>query len=547
MSESALGQLTLKHRQVRFWRVVVVFLRNDAGRSRKGSTDCNVWFLGEYPRYQTLLILTSRMKTLFLVCYVLANCLAFAGPVFARGGQPDFRQLVDSYAKQRGFNGTVLVARGGKVLFRGSYGQANVEWAAPNGSNERYRIGSLSKPLIATLVMQLVEQGRLTLDGTLGSYLPDLYGGTDAAPVTVAQLLSHTSGLADLPGRFDDTWWQTEARRSYAPLDFAREWIKPRLLERPGATWRYNNNGFYLLGVIIERVTGQKLADNLRQRLFDPASMSESGLFSERDVLPKLALGYSRSPTGVLEHPAAINSSVSFSAAGIYATADDLFRFDCALYGPQLLRSETRALMLEAHSATYGFGWGVERWTLPDGRGLPVVSHTGSVPGYQSYYLRSEPNQDCVIILDNFWQGALVVQMGRDLMEVLNGKPMQLTARSLDDLLTPIAYREGTQAMLAAYQGLTTRRREYDLSEKAFNSLGYKFLRAGRLDDAIAVFSWAVQLFPQSPNTNDSLGEAYRKAGKFTEAVRSYSAALALDPTSNNAKKALDELRNTGK
>jgi CubicO group peptidase (beta-lactamase class C family) len=486
------------------------------------------------------------MRILAFACFVLACQLAFTLPAFAREGHPDFRQLVDSYAKRRGFNGTVLVARGGRVLFRGSYGQANAEWAVPNGPNERYRIGSLSKPLVATLVMQLVEQGRLTLDGTLGAYLPDVYGGTAAAPVTVAQLLSHTSGLADLPARYDDAWYQTEAWRSYAPLDFAREWIKPTLLEQPGTKFRYNNNGFYLLGVIIERVTGQKLTDNLQQRLFGPAGMSASGLFAERDVLPKLALGYSRSSAGVLEHPLTINSSVSFSAAGIYSTADDLFRFDCALYGSQLLRAETRALMLQAHSAAYGFGWNVGQWTLPDGRRLPIVSHTGSVPGYQSYYLRSELNQDCVIILDNFWQGALVVQMGQDLMEVLNGKPMQLAARSLDDLLTPIAYREGTQAMLAAYQGLATQRHEYDLSENAFNALGYKFLRANRLDEAIAVFGWAVQLFPQSSNTHDSLGEAYRKAGKLTEAARSYAAALALDPTSTSAQKALEELKGSG-
>jgi len=486
------------------------------------------------------------MRILAVACFILSCQLAFVRPAFAREGQPDFRQLVDSYARHRGFNGTVLVARGGKVLFRGSYGQADAEWSVPNGPDGRYRIGSLSKPLIATLVMQLVEQGHLKLDGTLGFYLPDLYGGTDAAPVTVAQLLSHTSGLADLPARYDDVWYQTEARRSYAPLDFAREWIKPKLLEQPGVKFRYNNNGFYLLGVIIERVTGQKLVDTLQQRLFGPAGMTESGLFSERDVLPKLALGYSRSPAGVLEHPSAINSSVSFAAAGIYSTADDLFRFDCALYGSQLIRPETRALLFQVHSAAYGFGWNVGQWTLPDGRSLPVVSHTGSVPGYQSYYLRSELNQDCVIILNNFWQGALVVQMGQDLMEVLNGKPMQLSARSLDDLLTPIAYREGTQAMVAAYQGLATRRHEYDLSEKAFNTLGYKFLRAGRLDDAIAVFGWAVHLFPQSSNTHDSLGEAYRKAGKLTEAVRSYAAALALDPTSTSAKKALEELTGSG-
>lgn len=485
------------------------------------------------------------MKYIAFVCLLLACHLTFPLSLFARTEPPDFRQLVDSYAKQRGFNGTVLIARGGKVLFRGSYGQADAEWAIPNQPDARYRIGSLSKPLIATLIMQLVEQGRLKLDGTLGTYLPTLYAGTEAASVTVEQLLSHTSGLADLPARYDDVWWQTAARHSYAPLDFAREWIKPQLLEKPGTKWRYNNNGFYLLGILIEQVTGQLLAEALRQRLFEPAAMQQSGLYSEQAILPNLALGYTRSPKGELQHPPAIHSSVSFSAAGIYTSADDLFRFDCALYGTRLLQPASRALMLQAHSADYGFGWNVGQWKLPDGRHLPVVSHTGSVPGYQSYYLRSEPNQDCVIILDNFWQGNLVVQMGQDLLEVLNGKPMQLAKRSLDDYLTPIAYREGSQAMRAAYQRILPQITDYDLSENTFNALGYKFLRAGRTDDAILVFTWATQRFPTSSNTHDSLGEAYRKAGQLPEARRSYAAALALNPTSESAKKAIEELKET--
>ncbi len=481
-----------------------------------------------------------------LIAMILAVQLALTGSALAHAETPDLRQLVDSYAERRGFNGTVIVARGGHILLRRAYGQANVEWSVPSSPENRYRIGSLSKPLIATLVMQLVEQGRLNLDGTLGSYLPELYAGTAAAPVTLAQLLSHTSGIADVPGRYDDPWWQTAARQSYSPVEFAREWVKPTMVEKPGATWRYNNNGYFLLGIIIEHVTGESLADNLRQRIFAPAEMAASGLFSEREVLPGLAIGYERTPEGTIQHPLAINSSVSFAAAGIYATVDDLYRFDRALYGNKLLRPDTRATMLQPHSAAYGFGWNVERWTLPDGRTLPVVSHTGSVPGYQSYYLRSEPSQDCVIILDNFWQGALVVQMGKDLMEVLNGKPLQLAKRSLGDLLTPIAYRQGSAAMTAAYDGLGPRRSDYDLSEYSFNVLGYKFLRAGRKDEAIQVFRWAVSLFPGSANTHDSLGEAYRAAGRIDEAIGSYSAELALDPKSEPARKALAELKAPG-
>jgi D-alanyl-D-alanine carboxypeptidase len=135
--------------------------------------------------------------------------------------------------------------------------------------------------------------------------------------------------------------------------------------------------------------------------------------------------------------------------------------------------------------------------------------------------------------------------MGQDLLEVFNGKPMQLAQRSLEEYLSPIAYREGTQAMQTAYQNLSPRAQEYELSESAFNTLGYKFLRAGRTQDALLVFTWATQRFPTSANTHDSLGEAYRKAGKFAEARRSYAAALVLDPTSESAKKALEELRET--
>ena len=459
----------------------------------------------------------------------------------------ELRQLVDSYADRRGFNGTVLVARDGKVLLRTTHGQANVEWAVPSRADARYRIGSLTKPLVATLAMQLVQQGKLRLDGTLGDYLPDLYAGTSAAPVTVAQLLSHTSGLADVPGRYTDDWWQTAARRSYTPKEFAREWIKPTLLENPGQQWRYNNNGFFLLGVLIEQVTGRSLADNLQEHIFSPAGMASSGLFTDAAMVEGLAQGHTRTPEGTLVRPQWIDPSVSFAAAGIYTTADDLYRFDRALYGERLLHADTRRTMLQVHAAAYGYGWGVEDWTLPDGETLPVVSHTGSVPGYQSYYLRSELHQDCVIILDNFWQGPLVVAMGKDLMEVLNGKPMQLAQRSLDALLTPIAYRQGLDAMTAAYEGLGKRAGEYDRSEPALNALGYKLLRADKTAMAVRVFEWGVASYPDSANTHDSLGEAYRAAGRLDDARRSYQAALKLDPASKSARAALAELGTGGR
>jgi CubicO group peptidase (beta-lactamase class C family) len=414
-----------------------------------------------------------------------------------------------------------------------------VEWSAPNRTDGRYRIGSLTKPLVATLTLQLVQQGTLRLEGTLGDYLPALYAGTPSASVTVAQLLSHTSGLADVPARYTDDWWQTAARRSYTPMDFARAWIPPTQREAPGQQWRYNNNGFFLLGLLIEQATGQSLARNLQERIFAPAGMTASGLFAEAAVLDRLAQGYTRLADGTLVHPQWIDPTVSYAAAGIYSTVDDLYRFDQALYGTSLLQPGMRRTMLQVHAAAYGFGWNVDTWTLPDGSTLPVASHTGSTPGYQSYYLRAEPHQDLVIILDNFWQGQLVVDMGKDLMEVLNGKPMQRAKRSLDDLLTPIAHRQGLDAMVRSYEDLGERGNEYDRSERALNALGYKFLRADKQEAAIRVFEWGVAAYPGSANTHDSLGEAYRASGRIEDARRSYQAALRLAPDSKSAIAAL--------
>lgn len=450
--------------------------------------------------------------------------------------------LIDSYAKHRGFNGTVLVARGDTVLVRASYGSADVQQRRGSDPSLSYRIGSLTKPFTATLVMRLVSEGRLKLDGTLGEFLPDLYAGTAAAPITVAQLLSHTSGIADVPGRYDDPWWRTSARETWTPTEFARRWIKPVLLEKPGTQWRYNNNGFFLLGLIVERVTGKSYAENLQKRIFGPAGMAASGLFSRNTPTNNFATAYAASPTGKPTLADAIDPSVSFSAAGIYATIDDLFRFDRALYG-KLLDDASRHEMLSAHTKFYGFGWNVDDYKLPTGLMLPVVSHTGSIPGYQSYYLRSEPNQDCVIILDNFWQGTLVSEMGRDLIEVLNGKPMQLARYSLGDLLMPIAYERDIDAMIGAYRQLGSRSADYDLREGAFNDLGYKFLRNNRPLEAIQVFTWATELYPRSSNTFDSLGEGYRAAGMSTESISSYEKALALDPESKSARAALTELQ----
>lgn len=447
-------------------------------------------------------------------------------------------QLIEGYAEDGGFNGTILIARDGEIIVRRSFGLANVELGVPNDPSLAYRVGSVTKPLTATLAMALAEKGLLRLDGTLGEYLPELYADTAIADVTVAQLLSHKSGIADVPGRFEDPFYQSTVRLSFAPEQFAKEWIKPELVEQPGSKWRYNNNGFLLVGAIIGRVTGKSFAESMQDHVFGPAGMMSSGIVEKDRLVPGLATGYARDADEKPVPPLYMDPSVFYSAAGAYSTADDMLRFDQALYGQSILGPKQRKLMHTPQVRFYGYGWGTENWPLPDGSALPVMHHTGSVPGYQSFYIRSERKRDFVFVVSNFWQGALVTTMGRDLMEVLNGRP----PNKLADLILPALETGGISVMVDAYENLGESAASYDLSERALNSLGYKLVGAGELDAAIAVFGWNVDAYPNSANTHDSLGEALRKAGNNEAALTSYRRALELDPSSTSAKDAIAEL-----
>lgn len=464
----------------------------------------------------------------------------------------DVQELVDSYAEKRGFTGSVIVAKSENVLVKSSYGDADVEWGVPNSPTTRYRIGSLTKPITATLVMALVEDGTLSLDGTLGEYVPDLYGETAAAEITVAQLLSHRSGIGDLPRNFNDPWYQTTARMTFEKKELAREWIKPVLVEKPGETFRYNNAGFILLGLIVEETTGQSYAENLKEKIFEPAHMKSSGVMTRTALIPNMARGYERPSTGGLMHPTLVDASVFAGAADIYSTVEDLYKFDRALHQNTLISKENRALMMTAKGDVpfgfgYGYGWGIDSLPYEGKDDFKPSFHSGSVPGYQSYYLRSEVDEGFVFVTSNTNQGSLIVAMAKDLMQVLNGKPITLAKRSLDELLLPIAQNEGEQAAIQAFKNLGNRLSEYSADEAYLNALGYKYLRLEKPDLALFIFETNVERNPNAANPHDSLAETYRGLGRIEEAVKSYERALDLDPSSASAKDALSEMQETGK
>lgn len=480
------------------------------------------------------------MRTLLPALLSLSLSVAAVAPATAKAPVVETRlaETIDGYVRNRGFNGVVLVADADGVIIHQARGVSSLELGAELGPDDIFRIGSLTKPLTAILVLSLVNEGRLRLDGSLGEYLPELYADTLASAVTVEQLLAHTSGLRDVPGSYYDPFWASAARQTFTPEAFAKAWIPPEISSPPGA-WRYNNNGFYLLGLIVERVTGTPYAEALRQHVLAPAGMTQSGVYDVSTVIPRLASGYVRSDFGMMDRSMFMNPTVSYAAAGAYSNAADLLAFSKALSSERLLPADLKARMFTDRGNQYGLGWGVERWATGQGKTATVQTHTGSIPGYQSLFARSDDGS-VVVILNNFWQGATVVEMGRTLFAVAHGAPAYTPKRLLSDLLTPLAARGDVAAMEAAYRSAPIEGAEaYDVSEGALNSLGYSLFRKGYKEPAIRVFEWNVAEHPQSANVHDSLGEAYLGVGRPDDARLSYENALRLDPSSNSARTAL--------
>ncbi len=478
-------------------------------------------------------------KCSVLACVVLLVVCADAGAL-------TLEKLVRAYAERRGFSGVVLVARDGRPVYQGAFGQAHPAWKTPMRKDAVFRIGSLSKPFTATLVMRLAETGRIDLDATVGSYLPALYAGSAAGQATVRQLLAHTSGLADVAPRYTDSFWQRDARRAYTPEEFARAWIPGALASEPGG-WRYNNNGYYLLGLIVEAATGKSYADNLKQHILAPANMADTGLFDGRTVLPRLAQGTVAADDGSRELPPYIDPSVSWSAAGLYSTAHDLLRFDTALAKGRILGQAAQREMFTDRGRQYGYGWGVEDWAVRPGAALPVVLHTGSVPGYQSMLVRSLSDRVTIIVLDNAWRGAAVVAMARDMSDLVHGKKVALPKRSLADALGPVLFRQGLDGMRKVYARLRAHEADaYDMDESALNGFGYTLLRKGQREAAVQVFRWNVATHPDSPNVHDSLAEALLASGDREGARAGYRKVLALEPGNRHAAGELEKLESAG-
>jgi D-alanyl-D-alanine carboxypeptidase len=239
------------------------------------------------------------------------------------------------------FSGTVLVARDGKPLLLKAWGLASIEHNVPNRTDTKYNLGSINKLFTMLAIGQLVQAGKLSFDDTLGRLLPD-YSNADARQkVTVRHLLQMSSGIGDFFGeRFDAT--PKDHFRTNA--DFLPMFAADPLAFEPGSQRRYSNGGYVVLGAIIEKLSGQSYYDYVREHIFVPAGMTDTGSFEADVPVPNLAEGYTRlwgkgeqSMPGPRRRNIYTRPARGSAAGGGYSTAEDMLRFTNAVLADKLL------------------------------------------------------------------------------------------------------------------------------------------------------------------------------------------------------------------
>ncbi len=276
----------------------------------------------------------------------------------------------DEQAEKDAFAGVILVAKGDELLLQRAWGLADRAADTPVSLDTKFRIGSMNKMFTAVATLQLVEAGKLSLDGTVGQYLPE-YPNADVAKVTIRQLLTHSGGTGDIFGpEFDD---QRSSLKTHD--DYVRLYGKRGLEHAPGTEQRYSNYGFLLLGAIIEKITRQSYYEYIEEHVFAPAGMSDSGSLPEDVSVPGRAVAYTR--TGGRWVDAADTLPYRGTAAGGgYSTADDLLKFARALLAGKLLSADMLSEATRDQTPWYGYGFNVR-----EQEGVWLFGHGGGAEG----------------------------------------------------------------------------------------------------------------------------------------------------------------------
>jgi len=368
-----------------------------------------------------------KIVALFIVFSLMISCQSLSTQTKA----DQINELILRYHDIGKFNGCILVAENGKIIYQKALGFADAEQKEKLTLNPAFRLASVSKQFTAAAVMLLQEQDKLNYEDDIREYLPELpYSG-----ITIRHLLTHTSGLSSYLPLLDQYWDTTNtgkpARKVASNIDAYDLLLKhrPPVLFQPGERHEYCNTGYMLLALIVERVSGQRFQDFMKSNIFKPLGMIHTYVNEPSGILPEKQRAQGFKPntkgSGFVADDFHYQNGM-YGDGGIISSVKDLFKYDQALYGERLLQQSTLkdaftpATLNDSSKTDYGFGWSI----IPGEKGT-IIAHGGGWLGFRAFFLRDIVSKNTVIQLCNM-SGIHKGELAFAIYNILHGQPYKL-------------------------------------------------------------------------------------------------------------------------
>lgn len=385
--------------------------------------------------------------------------------------------------------GTILVAVDGKIIFKKAYAYANLEWKIPNSMDTKFRIASVSKPFTAILILQLIEEGKLKLDGKLTDYLPN-FPKEKGKNITIHQLLTHTSGIIS-ESKIDNLG---DIERLYHSKERLFKFIAAQeIMFNPGERRGYSNFGYTLLAMIAEEVSAKDYALLLKEKICDPAGMKNTLVDNYTSLITKRASGYQFDYFNSYENSDIIDMSFVKGYGHLLSTAEDLHLFDQALYGNKILSEESKNLLFDRNGQ---FGWEYVQFKYgKNDKEIECNQYNGSINGFGSHIQRIAKDKVFICVLRNMkergnqivikWPNFIASRIVSILYDEEYEQPKKSGAYELFKTMIDIGIEQADQKFKELK---STQSDHFYFDEKEFNTFRKKFMTKGMYKEAKAYF-----------------------------------------------------------
>ena len=473
----------------------------------------------------------------------------------AQTKQQKIDSLISAYHNADCFNGVVLVSEKGETIFNKAYGIADRELNVAMTTDMKFRIASISKPFTAIVLLQLVDEGIIRLDGKITDYVPD-YKGKRGDSITIEQLLTHTSGILQ---SLDPEKEAIQERLYHSLRDMVRYAEESDLYFEPGTGFHYSNLAYNLLAYIAESVTNKSFDRLLAERIFEPLGMNNTKQYDAATIEKNLSKGYEYKLLRGYEKTGCFDPSYTVGPGGLISNVEDLCKFDKALYDRRLISGELyNKMFVPTKYGSYGYGWELGKKFIASRHDtIAVVSHAGSINGFGSYLARIESDSILVIVLknnrtDTYISPAYAPVIGQEIIAIMVGEEIQIPNKSIARQMGYLIGQHGiSEAVDAYYRIKKTDVENYNFEESELNRLGIElFFRFSMPEEALRVFEVNMLEFPHSYNTYDSYAYMLRQRGDLVNSIRYYNMGLQIlkiYPQLNTSESVLKDAENAVK